>query len=296
MTENQNGGREHPHRRLERHLGLFAILTTVAISIGGIVEISPMFSAKLGPQPLDGVTPYTPLEVAGRDIYVREGCYLCHSQMVRPMRAELLRYGEWTRAGEYAYDRPFQLGSRRIGPDLQRVGGKYPDAWHFEHLRDPRSTSPGSVMPAYPWLLEDRVAMQDVYASVRALEKLGVPYRNVTQETVAAAVRSQARAITNSLEGMEITTEPDREIVALIAYLQRLGLDGKAALARAAASDSAPTGPAMPPANPHAAPANPHGARAANPHGARPERARARPVGTMPGSAPSPQPGAGATP
>lgn len=303
MTENQNGGKEHPHRRLERHLGLFAILTTVAISIGGIVEISPMFSAKLGPQPLDGVTPYTPLEVAGRDIYVREGCYLCHSQMVRPMRAELLRYGEWTRAGEYAYDRPFQLGSRRIGPDLQRVGGKYPDAWHFEHLRDPRSTSPGSVMPAYPWLLEDRVAMQDVYASVRALEKLGVPYRNVTQETVAAAVRSQARAITNNLEGMEITTEPDREIVALIAYLQRLGLDGKAALARAAAGDGAPTGPAMPPANPHAtpanphaAPANPHGARAANPHGARPERARATPVGTMPGSAPSPQPGPGATP
>src|SRR5688572_28550021 len=102
-------------------------------------------------------TPYTPIEVAGRDIYVREGCYNCHSQMIRPMRAETLRYGPWSRASEYVWDRPFQLGSRRIGPDLQRVGGKYPDAWHYEHMKDPRTTSPGSIMPGYPWLAEDRV-------------------------------------------------------------------------------------------------------------------------------------------
>jgi cytochrome c oxidase cbb3-type subunit I/II len=279
MTEHQNDAKEHYHRKLERRLGLFAVLTTVAISIGGIVEIAPMFSAKMGPQPLEGVTPYTPLEVAGRDIYVREGCYLCHSQMVRPMRAELLRYGEWSRAGEYAYDRPFQLGSRRIGPDLHRVGGKYPDAWHYEHMRDPRSTSPGSIMPAYPWLLEDRVAMQDVFASVRALEKLGVPYMDVTQDNVAASVRAQARGIVKNLAGMQITTSPDREIVALIAYLQRLGMDGKRALedAAARAAGSAPAGstPANPhgapataaPVNPHAAPVNPHAAPV-NPHAA----------------------------
>ncbi|NJD10502.1 MAG: cbb3-type cytochrome c oxidase subunit II, partial [Gemmatimonadetes bacterium] len=154
MTRPENGAPDNLHRRLERRLGLFAILATLAISGGGIVEITPMFSAQLGPQPLPGVTPYTPLEVKGRDIYIREGCYLCHSQMVRPMRAELLRYGEWSRAGEYAYDRPFQLGSRRTGLDLMRVGGKYPDAWHYEHLRDPRTTSPGSNMPRNPWLFE----------------------------------------------------------------------------------------------------------------------------------------------
>ena len=136
-------GKESFHRFLEGKGVWFAVLTTVAISIGGLVEIVPMFTVKLGPEALPGVTAYTPLEIAGRDIYIREGCYTCHSQMVRPMRAEILRYGEWTRAGEYAYDHPFLLGSRRIGPDLQRVGGKYPDAWHYEHMRDPRSTSPG---------------------------------------------------------------------------------------------------------------------------------------------------------
>ena len=135
------------HRILEGKATLFAILTTVAISVGGLVEIIPMFTAgSLGWERADWVTPYTPLEVAGRDIYIREGCYLCHSQMVRPMRAEILRYGEWTRSAEYQYDRPFLLGSRRLGPDLQRVGGKYPDAWHYVHMRDPRSTSPGSVL------------------------------------------------------------------------------------------------------------------------------------------------------
>ena len=223
--------KEHWHRRvLEGRLGLFTLLTTVVISIGGIAEIVPMFSVKTGPEPLPGVTPYTPLEVAGRDIYVREGCYTCHSQMVRPMRAEILRYGEWSRAGEYVYEHPFQLGSRRIGPDLHRVGGKYPDAWHYEHMRDPRSTSPGSVMPAYAWLLESRLDPRDVRASVRALQRVGVPYTDAEVAGVEAHVAAQAEGIVASLKSMGIEAEPDREIIAVIAYLQRLGVDGKAAI------------------------------------------------------------------
>ena len=227
----QHDVKEHFHRRvIEGRLGLFAILTTIAISIGGLVEIVPMFTASLGPQQLAGVTPYTALEAKGRDIYIREGCYTCHSQMIRPMRAELLRYGEWSRAGEYAYDHPFLLGSRRIGPDLQRVGGKYPDAWHFEHMRDPRSTSPGSVMPPYPWLHERNIDADDVTATVVALKKVGVPYTDEQIADVAAQIAQQGREITARLGTMGIQTQPDREIVALIAYLQRLGRDGKAAL------------------------------------------------------------------
>ena len=207
---------------LEHRSALFAGLTTVAISIGGIVEIAPMFMT-----PLDttGITPYTPLEVAGRDIYIREGCYNCHSQMVRPLQAETLRYGTWSRANEYAFDRPFQLGSRRIGPDLMRVGGKYPDAWHFEHMRDPRSTSPGSIMPPYSWLHENRVDPADVQASVNALRTLGSPYP--ADLDVAAAMATQAAGITTRLASAKIQTDPDREIVAMIAYLQHMGLDGK---------------------------------------------------------------------
>lgn len=215
------------HRMLEGRGTLFAVLTTVVILIGGLVEIVPMFTAKLGPERLPGVTPYTALEVAGRDIYIREGCYTCHSQMIRPTRAEILRYGEWTRAGEYTYDHPFLLGSRRIGPDLQRVGGKYPDAWHYEHMRDPRSTSPGSIMPAYAWLLERRLDPADVTASVRALRSVGLPYSDAEVAGVAASLRQQGQGIVERLGTAGITTPPDREIVALIAYLQRLGTDGK---------------------------------------------------------------------
>jgi cytochrome c oxidase cbb3-type subunit I/II len=220
--------KERFHRRvLENKAGLFAIVTTIAISIGGIVEIVPMFTQAAGPEKPDWVSPYTPLEVAGRDIYIREGCYVCHSQMVRPMRAELLRYGEWTRAGEYRYDHPFLLGSRRIGPDLQRVGGKYPDAWHYEHMRDPRSTTPGSVMPPYAWLLERSIDAADVQASVNALRKVGVPYADTD---VAASLARQGQEIVARLATAGIQTAPDREIVALIAYLQRLGVDGRKAI------------------------------------------------------------------
>ncbi len=236
MTQPNDTHTEHWHRRLlEGKSALMAVLTTVAISIGGLVEIIPMYSLAAGPQAIAEVSPYTPLELAGRDVYIREGCYNCHSQMVRPFRSETMRYGPWTRAGEYAYDRPFQLGSRRIGPDLQRLGGKYPDAWHYEHMRDPRSTSPGSIMPTYGWLLTDSYDVADVTASVQAMQTLGVPYRDDEVAQVAESLSKQADGIVASLKGQGIETTPDREIVAMIAYLQRLGVDGKAAVAAAEA-------------------------------------------------------------
>lgn len=222
------------HRKLfEGRATVFAITCTVVIAIGGLVEIIPMYSSSsLAWERADWVTPYTPLEVAGRDIYIREGCYLCHSQMIRPMRAEILRYGDWTRAAEYQYDRPFLLGSRRLGPDLQRIGGKYPDAWHYEHMRDPRATSPGSVMPMYGWLLEWKIDPADIAASVRALAKVGTPYDATDDAAVADALERQGAVIVGNLAGTGITAEWDDEIVAVIAYLQRLGVDGKRHLAR----------------------------------------------------------------
>lgn len=218
------------HRaNLENKGALFAVLCTLSISIGGIAEIVPMFTAA-GPEHMDEVKPYTPLEVAGRDIYVREGCYNCHSQMVRPFRAETLRYGEWSRGGEYQYDRPFQLGSRRIGPDLHRQGGKYPDAWHYEHMKDPRSTSPGSIMPPYPWLFESKLDGEDIQASVTALQTLGVPYSDDEVKNAASLAAAQGAEIVSRLAQGGIQTSGDTEIVAVIAYLQRLGVDGRAAL------------------------------------------------------------------
>jgi len=221
------------HRRvLEPRAGLFAILTTLAISIGGLVEIIPMFTISApNPDAVALVAPYTPLQVAGRDIYIREGCVVCHSQMVRPFRDETLRYGLWSRSEEYAWDRPFLLGSRRIGPDLHRVGGKYPDAWHYEHMRDPRSTSPGSVMPPYPWLHTWRIDPRDVQASVVALARLGTPYSNDELFHTKDSLQAEASAIVARMEQASIEVDWDHEIVALTAYLQRLGLDRSGPLA-----------------------------------------------------------------
>ncbi|MFN8651797.1 MAG: cytochrome-c oxidase, cbb3-type subunit II [Gemmatimonadales bacterium] len=235
MSNAPDSGYTAAHRTLEGKSALFAVLTTVAMLIGGIVELVPMFTGKGGPDALPGIHPYTALEVAGRDIYIREGCYTCHSQMIRPMRAEVMRYGEWSRAGEYAYDHPFLLGSRRMGPDLQRVGGKYPDAWHYEHMRDPRSTSPGSVMPPYTWLHKQAYDPADIQASLRALKKVGVPYTDEDVANAPAAMQAQAQEIVGRLKQAGIDAPADKEIVALIAYLQRLGKDGKAAIAAAEA-------------------------------------------------------------
>lgn len=225
------------HRRtLEHRATLFAIMTTLVMLIGGIAEIVPMFTVAAGPEQLEGINPYTPLEIGGRDIYIREGCYNCHSQMIRPFRSETLRYGEWSRAGEYAYDHPFQLGSRRIGPDLARVGGKYGDAWHFEHMKDPRSTSPGSIMPPYPWLYEQKYDAMDYQKSVATLQKLGVPYSDEEVQNAPDLIKKQADEVVARLAAQKAQVEPDREIVALIAYLQRLGVDGKAAIGKQARS------------------------------------------------------------
>lgn len=216
---------EHWHRRLLEHRSaLFAACTTVAISIGGLVEIVPMFTVGAGHSEALPA-PYTPLEVAGRDIYIREGCVNCHSQMVRPFRDETLRYGEWSHAVEYSWDRPFLLGSRRIGPDLHRVGGKYPDAWHYEHMKDPRSTSPGSVMPAYRWLLEWEVDPADTQASMRALARVGTPYTDDDIANAPAAMQAQGEAIVANMATTGIEAAWQDEIVALTAYLQRLGTD-----------------------------------------------------------------------
>ena len=175
------------------------------------------------------VRPYSPLELEGRDLYIREGCYVCHSQMIRPFRWETMRYGEVSRLEDSFYDHPFQWGSKRTGPDLHREGGKYPDAWHYNHLDDPRSTSPGSIMPRYPWLLTQKLDKSAVIPRMKALRKVGVSY---TDDDIAKAeenLDAQADKIVKNLKVGSVETEPDREIVAVIAYLQRLGTDIKAA-------------------------------------------------------------------
>jgi len=223
---------EHWHRRLiEGKSGLMAVLTTALISVGGLVEIVPMFSIEAWPE-AEQIDPYTPLEVAGRDIYIREGCYVCHSQMVRPFRDETLRYGPWSHSKEYMWDRPFLLGSRRIGPDLHRLGGKYPDAWHYEHMKDPRSTSPGSIMPAYDWLIEWKIDAADVQSSVVALSRVGTPYTEQQIAEVPQQLQQQGGEIVDRLAEAGIDAAWDDEIVALTAYLQRLGTDRESPVAQ----------------------------------------------------------------
>lgn len=231
------------HQTLEGNSALFAGLTVAAISVGAIVEIVPMFNVSTGPEQLEGIEPYTPLEVAGRDIYIREGCYVCHSQWIRPFRSETLRYGEWSRAGEYKWDHPFQLGSRRTGPDLARVGGKYPDSWHYDHMRDPREITPASIMPSYSWLHTSKVDPADIQASMRALATVGLPYTDADIQGAPDAMKKQGEEIVERLKGANINAAPDDEIIALIAYLQNLGVDGKKAIAdreKAKAAGGAP--------------------------------------------------------
>jgi cytochrome c oxidase cbb3-type subunit I/II len=216
-------------RWLEARPMHFALWSLVAVAIGGLVELVPLLTVKANVPVIAAVKPYTPLELEGRDIYVREGCYLCHSQMIRPFRAETERYGEYSKAGEFIYDHPFQFGSRRIGPDLHRVGGKYPDLWHYRHMEDPRSTSPGSIMPAYTWLLTDELDTSDTRAKVKAMRTLGVPYSAAEVDGAENALRAQAAAIAASLAEAGVSASGDKEIVALIAYLQRLGTDVKGA-------------------------------------------------------------------
>jgi cytochrome c oxidase cbb3-type subunit I/II len=235
---------EHWHSRIiESRVGLFAVLTTIAILVGGLVEIIPMYTvAANAPKNADLVAPYTPLQLAGRDLYVREGCYNCHSQMIRPMRAETMRYGEWSRAAEYVHDRPFQLGSRRIGPDLHRVGGKYPDAWHYEHMLDPRATSPGSIMPAYSWMFRRTIDPAQVERSLRAIARLDGSYSDADIARAGAWYAEEANAIVARLADAGIEADPDLEIIAMIAYLQRLGTDGAAVINGVAAANDAATG------------------------------------------------------
>ena len=193
------------HDLIERNQALLIVLVILVVAVGGLVEIVPLSFQKSVIEPVAGLKPYAPLELTGRDIYVREGCYNCHSQMVRPFRAEVERYGPYSVAGEFVYDRPFQWGSKRTGPDLHRVGGRYSDQWHLIHLMNPRDLVPESNMPAYPWLARNRADADTIEAKMRALRTLGVPYSD-----------DEIRGARKALEGR---TEMD----ALIAYLQGLG-------------------------------------------------------------------------
>ena len=193
------------HDMIERNQALLIVLVILVVAVGGLVEIVPLYFQKSVTEPVAGLKPYSPLQLTGRDVYIREGCYNCHSQMVRPFRAEVERYGHYSVAGEFVYDHPFQWGSKRTGPDLHRVGGRYSDEWHRLHLLDPRSVVPESNMPAYPWLARNAANAEDVEAKMRALRRVGVPYQD---EEIAQAKGE-----------LKDRTEMD----ALIAYLQVLG-------------------------------------------------------------------------
>jgi cytochrome c oxidase cbb3-type subunit 2 len=197
------------HDKVEKNIGLMIILTIAVISIGGLVQIIPLFYQDSLTEPVAGLKPYSALRLEGRDIYVREGCYVCHSQMIRPFRAETERYGHYSVAGEFVYDRPFQWGSKRTGPDLHRVGGRYSDDWHRVHMVNPRDVVPESIMPGYPWLAENQVDGSDIEAKMKTLRTLGAPYSD-----------AEIEAAPKALEGKT-------ELDALIAYLQGLGIELK---------------------------------------------------------------------
>ena len=217
----------HWHAVIERKPLALALGTLVVISIGGLVELVPTFLVKGNVPTIASVKPWTPLELEGRDMYVREGCYTCHSQMVRPFRDEVARYGDYSRPGEFIYDRPFQWGSKRTGPDLHRVGGKFSSTWHLRHLEDPRVTSPGSLMPSYAAMLRDELDLSHTQRKIRVLRMLGTPYTDEEETNAVEIARAQAAEIGAELERDGAPGMADREVVALIAYLQRLGTDIK---------------------------------------------------------------------
>ncbi len=205
MSDNHTTAPGFSHEKVETNNFLMIVLILLVVAIGGLVEIVPLFFQKTTTQPIEGLKPYTALQVAGRDIYLREGCYNCHSQMIRPFRAETLRYGHYSVAGEFVYDHPFQWGSKRTGPDLQRVGGKYSDEWHRIHLNNPRDLVPESNMPAYPWLDKNTVDAAAMPSHLKALRSVGVPYSDAEIAGAAEAVKGKT------------------ELEALIAYLQMMG-------------------------------------------------------------------------
>lgn len=219
--------REYWHRILERKPVTMLVLSLVIVAIGGIIELVPTFLIKSNIPTIASVKPYTPLELQGRDIYIREGCYTCHSQMIRPFRDEVARYGEYSKAGEFVYDHPFQWGSKRTGPDLAREGGKQTDSWHYNHMYDPRSMSPGSIMPQYVWLLDDKLDTSSTAAKIRAMKTLGVPYPDGYDKIANRDLMQQADSIAGNLKKDKIETPSDVEIIAVIAYLQRIGRDIK---------------------------------------------------------------------
>jgi cytochrome c oxidase cbb3-type subunit I/II len=216
------------HSFIERKPLLLLVLSLVVVGIGGLVELIPTFLVKSNIPIIASVKPYTPLELQGRDIYVREGCYNCHSQMIRPFRYEVTRYGDYSKAGEFIYDHPFQWGSKRTGPDLARIGGKYGDSWHFNHMLEPTSMAPGSIMPPYPSLFEKDIDKGSTISKIHAMRKLGVPYPEGYESIANNDLEKQAKNITDKLLlDNKIEISGDKEIIAMIAYLQRLGKDIK---------------------------------------------------------------------
>ncbi|WP_432708644.1 cytochrome-c oxidase, cbb3-type subunit I [Pedobacter sp.] len=216
------------HRVLERKPMVFLVLSLIVILIGGMVEMMPTFTIKSNIPTISSVKPYTPLELHGRDVYIKEGCVNCHSQMIRPFRSETERFGEYSKAGEFVYDHPFLWGSKRTGPDLQRLGQKYTNAWHYNHMVDPQTMSPGSIMPPYEWLANQVLDTTTTIAKINAMRTLGVPYAEGYEHQANKDLDIQAKAIAADLKQNNVKVKSDKEIVALIAYLQRLGTDIKA--------------------------------------------------------------------
>lgn len=224
----------HHHKKIERNATLLLVLSLIVVAIGGIVEIAPLFYLQNTIEKVTGMRPYSPLELLGRQIYIREGCYVCHSQMIRPMRDEVQRYGHYSLAAESMYDHPFQWGSKRTGPDIARVGGRYSDEWHVDHMRNPRDLVPESVMPGYPWLAETRLDFSNVAGHLRANRAVGVPYSDEMVATAMMDIHAQVdpdheeadafaarypKAQIRNFDGQPEISELD----AMIAYLQMLG-------------------------------------------------------------------------